>query len=68
VIVTFSIDRGVVAYTALEQPQPGDGDVIVAAPVSMMVIARWNAMLGGDPELVEVVGGILTGSCQESHP
>jgi len=31
----------------------------------MMVIA--GAMLGGDPELVEVVGGILTGSCQESH-
>lgn len=63
--VTFSIDRGVVAYTALEQPQPGDGDVMVAAPVSMMVIV--GGMLGGDPELVEVVGGILTGSCQESH-
>ncbi len=48
--VTFHGDYGVVVYTALERPHPGEPGVVA------------GGLLGGDPELVERVRDILAGN------
>lgn len=48
--VTFRGDHGVVVYTALERPLPGEPGVVA------------GGLLGGDAELVERVRSILAGN------
>ena len=48
--ITFSTDRGVIAYSALERPQPDEPGGIA------------GGLLGGDPSLVAIVREILAGS------
>ena len=48
--ITFSTDRGVIAYSALERRQPDEPGGIA------------GGLLGGDPSLVAIVREILAGS------
>lgn len=47
--ITFRTDRGVISYSAYDRPQSGEpGDA--------------GGLLGGDPSLVAIVRGILSGN------
>lgn len=48
--ITFRTDRGVVAYSAMERPQPDEPGGVA------------DGLLGGDPSLVAIVREILAGS------
>ena len=48
--ITFRTDRGVVAYSALERPQPDEPGGVA------------DGLLGGEPSLVAIVREILAGS------
>ncbi|MCB1287779.1 MAG: hypothetical protein KDB47_08810 [Mycobacterium sp.] len=52
--ITFRTDRGVIAYSAMERPQPDDPGRVA------------NGLLGGDPSLVAIVREILAGSMPKS--
>ena len=48
-VIAFTTDRGTVAYTRLERPQPEEPPVVA------------GSLLAGNPDLVAAVRGILTG-------
>src|SRR6476646_11525943 len=52
--ITFRTDRGVVAYRALERPQPDEPGGVA------------GGLLGGEPSLVAIVREILAGSLPKS--
>jgi hypothetical protein len=51
--ITFRTDRGVIAYSALERPQPNEPGGVAG-------------LLGGEPSLVAIVREILAGSLPKS--
>ena len=50
ITITFRTDRGVIAYSALERPQPDEPGGVA------------DGLLGGEPSLVAIVREILAGS------
>jgi len=52
--ITFRTDRGVIAYNALERPQPDEPGGVA------------GGLLGGEPSLVAIVREILAGSLPKS--
>jgi len=54
ITITFSTDRGVISYSALERPGPDEPGGIA------------GGLLGGEPALVAIVREILAGSLPKS--